>query len=176
MSSPERIKECMDQDGFPVRYAYSLPDEETLHRLIDFPNNVVPPYLFSVLLDFGEEKEVAFGDARRHQEIVNAITQERGRKIYYRDWLQLQIDFEKGSTKFNKITSVGLLSENDACLLLRGVCPQLFVPSRIPIIVATTSLSYIYDPGSGELQKVEQRVGGEEIESMGRIQTLPVLA
>lgn len=173
MNPSERVKECMDQDGVPVRYTYSLPNEQTLHRLIDFPNNGVPRYLFAVLLDFGSEKEVAFGDARRHIEIVKAIAQEKGRKIDYKDWLQLQIDFEKGSTKFNKIISLGFLSENDVCLLLRGICSQLFVPSRVSIIATTTSLRYIYDPLSGELQKVEQGVRDEEVKSLGVIQTFP---
>lgn len=172
------IKEDIDKLGVPIRYTYSLPDAETLHRLIDYPNREVPPYLFAVLLDLGGKKEIAFGDATRHYEIVKAIEREKGIKIDKGDWRQLQIDFEKGSARFNKIMSVGYLRENDVCLLLRSICSQLFVPSRISIIAAATSFRYIYDPISGELQKVELGVEGEEIKSLGKVQPFaqPVLA
>lgn len=180
MNPSERVRECMDRDGVPVRYAYSLPDQETLYRLIDFPNRDVPPYLFSVLLDFEGEKEIAFGDARRHHEIVEAIELEKGRYVSKNgvgggNWKQIQIDLEKTQARFSKIGVAGSLHDDEVMLLLARITPSLF-SGRIEVRNFTTLVHYVYDPTNGELQRVVKGVQGDEIRSMGRVQVSPVLA
>lgn len=181
MNPSERVRECMDQEGAPVRYSYSIPDEETLHRLIDYPNSLVPPYLFAVFLNFGENREIAFGDARRHHEMVKAIEQEKGKHVGINgvgmgDWKQIQIDLEKKpQVRFSKIGVVGSFGEGDVMLLLERINPELFA-GKTEVVSFTTSSRYIYDPTNGELQRAVRGVQGDEIRPLGRVQISPIPA
>lgn len=156
-----------------VRYVSRLPGTDTLHRLIRFgqPDVITPYYISAVLIDYEGMIGVAFGDARIHFDLEKAIEHEKGKKINGSN--RIQINFEKGSTKFSGITSKGDLSEGDVMFLLERINPKLFVSRKISIIIGGAGFSYTYDPVKKELQKIDYGAGGKVI--YGRLKKVPSL-
>ncbi len=160
---------------FVVRYARTLPDEETLRGLIGFSQGSdVTPYLSAVLIKTGGKTEAVFGHARIHYEIVRAV-EEEGEEVD--DWAQAQLEIEGESVRFEKLGlrgNTGGRSEDNLKLLLGRINPDLFMPQQIPITVWTELDTYSYNPLNRELKEEKRGVapGKTVISSLGLVEKL----
>ena len=142
------------ENTFVVRYTDSIPDGETLRRLIDEEHSPDKAhYLSAVFVKIDGQTDVIFGHAQVHHQLVDAIEQERGKKVT--DWSQIQLDLDGETPRFEKIglrSGFGM-TEDNLKLLLGRIDPQVFLSQEIPINIWTQSDTFSYDPIQRELKK-----------------------
>lgn len=162
-------------DPFVVRYTSTIPDEETLRKLIGLgERDEMAHYLSAVFVRIDGETEVLFGHARIHHELVSAIEQEKGKKVD--DWVQAQLEIDGDSLRFYKIGLRGGFGkvEDNLKLLLGRINPQVFLSQDIPITVWTQLETYTYDPIQRELKENVRGVAlGKTItNTLGKVEPL----
>lgn len=155
MTTKERMVEAVGTAGvmIPIRLGYEPFGKEDM----DFLTAKKPPYIFMAIINQGGNIKVVLGDARRHQELRQAIIKDIGMvdsyeygQVVLKDGLLRRITLHHTDS-----TDISDIEAEEKLLSIVGVFSQELLGSEGVIFTynATAGDAWEYRPKSGEIIK-----------------------